>query len=150
MVATDTPQTQTGGELDRFTIFAFLWAVATLFHQFSFKSWISHSELLGWLLTSAALLLTFCPRSILIWAMMLVLSILYTLQRSPFVANHILFECFVNVTMLLVLAHTIMHRWSTSQPKTLVQFSRELRNQSVRHELFEGFAAPIRIELLVL
>src|SRR5215467_2545725 len=116
IAATDTPQTQTGGELDRFTIFAFLWAVATLFHQFTFRSWISHSQLLGWLLTSAALLLAFSPRSILIWAMMLVLSILYTLQRSPFVANHILFECFVNVTMLLGLAHTIMHRWSTSQP----------------------------------
>jgi len=52
--------------------------------------------------------------------------------------------------MLLGLAHTIMHRWLTSQPETWVQFSRELRKQSVRHELFERFAAPIRVELLVL
>jgi hypothetical protein len=99
---------QIGKELDGLTVFAFLWAVATLFHQVSFKTWISQHEPLGWLLTAAAFLLTLRPRSILILAMMLVLSILYTLQRSPFVPNHILFECLVNVTMLLALAHTMI------------------------------------------
>jgi hypothetical protein len=106
--------------------------VATLFHQFSFKSWMGQHEFLGWLVTAAAFVLTLCPRSVLIWAMMLVLSILYTLQRLPFVPNHIFFECLVNVTVLLGLAHTMIHRRLTGEPGTAIQFSHGLQSKSAR------------------
>jgi hypothetical protein len=148
--ATQDQQGQTGKELDRLTVFAFLWAVATLFHQFSFKSWMGQHESLGWLVTTAAFVLTLRPRSILIWAMMLALSILYTLQRFPFVPNHILFESLVNVTVLLGLAHTMIHRRLIGEPGTKIQFSHGLQSKSARDDLFEGFAPAVRIELLLL
>lgn len=149
LTTTQDQQRQIGKELDGLAVFAFLWAVVTLFHQVSFKTWISQHEPLGWLLTAAAFLLTLRPRSILILAMMLVLSILYTLQRSPFVPNHILFECLVNVTMLLALAHTMI-QGLTGETAIKIQFNHGLQNKSARDDLFETFAPAVRIELLVL
>lgn len=124
---------------DRLSVFALLWAVATLIHQASFTGWISEDRPLGWLLTGLAAGVIIWPRSIPLFATMVAMSAAYTLQRLPNIPNHILFELFVNLTILCGMALG----WLEARRQGLKPVER-------RQRVYSSFASTVRIEVLLL
>ena len=126
-------------DLDRLSAFTLLWAVATLIHQASFTGWISLNRPLGWGLTALASMAVIWPRSIALFTAMVGVSALYTMQRLPNVPNHILFELFVSLTILLGVALG----WLDLR-------RRQIEPAKARDHIYSSFAATVRIELLLL
>lgn len=94
-----TPAAGSGDEF--FPTFAFIWGVSTLIHQISLLFWLGTWQ--GWLLTFAAMLVVLEPRCALRFGSMVALSLLNLWEKLPFVPNHILFEGFLNLTILIAL-----------------------------------------------
>lgn len=125
--------------VDRLSAFALLWAVATLIHQASFTGWISEDRLLGWLLTGLAALVVVWPRSISLFATMVAISAVYTISRLPGIPNHILFELFVNLTILFGIGLG-----------SVEARRRGLKLEDARKRVYSSFASTVRIEVLLL
>ena len=85
---------------DRLTVFTFLWACQAMVHQEFYSGWIDEGNVLGWLLTIAALAVLLKPRSLILFSAMLTTSVVYNFLKWPFVVNHILMETVINLTVL--------------------------------------------------
>ena len=125
--------------VDRLSGFALLWAMATLIHQASFTGWISERWPLGWALTGLATLVVIWPRSISLFATMVAISAMYTTQRLPSIPNHILFELFVNLTILGGLGLG----WLEARRQGL-------QGKEARERIYSAFASTVRFEVLLL
>ncbi len=114
-----------------FSIFAFLWATATLFHLAAYPE-----RLIGigkLLLALAAIGVLLKPVSIGRFGIFTVVQIITVINDLPSaVSNHWLFTFFVNLTILTVLLRSV---W--------------LKKVSIP-ELFPAFAPAVRIQLIVL
>ncbi|MGB0760055.1 MAG: hypothetical protein ACPGPS_10965 [Rubripirellula sp.] len=86
--------------VDRLFIFTFLWACQALVHQEFYSKWLGEGNVLGWILTAAALAALNSPRSLLLLVVMLASSIAYNVVKWPFVVNHILVETVINFIIL--------------------------------------------------
>ena len=125
--------------VDRLSAFALLWAVATLIHQASFTGWISESRPTGWLVSGLAGVVIVWPQSISLFATLASVSAIYTMQRLPGIPNHILFELFVNLTIVCGIAIG----WLGSR-------RRNLDRPESRDFIFDSFASAVRFEVLLL
>jgi hypothetical protein len=116
----------------QFTIFAMLWAIATLFHMA--HSSLFDSQLDYALLTVAAFAVIFRP-GIFTFILLITLQVFDALFRMPFTTNHWIFTAFVNLSILYSILFIM------------------LRSRSFRingGSLLKVVAPVLRIELLVL
>ncbi|MBA2671697.1 MAG: HTTM domain-containing protein [Gemmatimonadetes bacterium] len=133
---------QHGADPDRaasraLTIFAALWAIATIFHQIAYPE--RHVDIFQYALTLAALWLLLRPSSLLRLGALVVAQLVQVAYYTPnFVSNHWLFTAFVNITILLAFAHLFL----TSLRGGVAGVDRA--------ELFRTFAPAVRIEVLIL
>ena len=115
MIATEMDNNKVGndnsGKLSRLTVFTFLWACQALTHQEFFRQWLFEGRLLGWILTTSIAATLLFPRSLWPLSVFLFSSILHNFTRWPFVANHILLESLVHITILIsILLAFLEHR----------------------------------------
>lgn len=134
--------------LERLTVFVFLWAAQALVHQEFFQIWHEDGMWSGWLLTGLAFAVLLRPTAIALFAAMLATSVVYNVARWPMVANHILVESLLNVTMLAALAWTLFARRDRSAP-TAAQDAAGweqlgLRSREDREAFFQLFAPVLR------
>ena len=115
------------------TFFCFLWGATELFHLFSFRVWARGD--VGPLLLLAAIALLLRPSSLFRFSLMAGLDVLHVAARSPMTANHIFFNGLVNLTIFLAVVQAFLRRGGQGID---------------RAALFREFAAPVRVELLVL
>ena len=122
------------------TVFAFLWACQALVHQDFFSQWLADSNPLGWLVTLFGLATILWPRRVMLFALMLVSSVAYNVEKWPFVVNHILVESLINLTILAAMAAVLLRGGPAE--------GRAVRR---RHGLVvDRFAPVVRIMLVVL
>ena len=115
-----------------FTIFAFLWAAAVLFHQAQYNHWAGGP--IEMLESCLAVVLLFRPASLRVFLTLTAFQLAQITKMMPFVPNHGLFVWIVIATIWL------------SAVCLLVAPSGRLR----RATLFRTFAPIIRLELFVL
>ncbi len=132
----ETRRQEAGDDLagKAFPIFAFLWAIATLFHQLAFPA--RHTGFFFYALTMAALVVLMRPSSVprfIALALAQVAQVLYYLPED--ITNHWIFTFFINLTVLLAFA-VLAVRYRTPMV--------------ARGELFRTFAPAARVELLIL
>ncbi|MDB4670830.1 hypothetical protein OAF34_01735 [Pirellulaceae bacterium] len=96
--------------IDPLTVFTFLWACQALVHQEFYNGWIGEGNPWGWGLTGVALATLFFPRSIVLFSMMLLTSIIYNVLQWPFVVNHILVETLFNAVLLTAVGWSMLQR----------------------------------------
>lgn len=118
---------------DSLRIFAFLWAVATLFHQASYKLWaLTPPDLL---LSVAALFAVLRPGSLARFTFFLLAQLWAIYEKLPEVANHWLLTGFMNLSMLVALG---------------VGLLRARGGRIDRARLYQDFAPALRLELVIL
>lgn len=131
--------------IDRLAVFAFMWAIATLFHQFVYLSaWVIHRNPLGILLTLSAGTVLLRPRSVGLFLVMLTLSIGYWFQKMPFLSNHLLFQIMIDLFILVSMGWALLRearRGTARRPAT---------DAALREELFDAFAPVARAGLIIL
>jgi hypothetical protein len=99
-IALRAPQASGAAEPDALTPFCFMWAATHLLDLFCFPEWMEEPTGVALFLSATAVLLRPCAfRRVLL---MCVSSLVYLYVRSPITPNHILFEGFVNLTLLVV------------------------------------------------
>ena len=119
---------------DRLTVFTFLWACQALVHQEFFSGWLYEAPLLGWILTILVLTTMLFPSSLLLFSAMLASSVLFNVVANwPFVANHILLESIVNVTILGAIATTMVQEYRINSEKDI----------GIRNHIFDRFAPVV-------
>jgi hypothetical protein len=111
------------------TLFAVLWACATLFHLASYRLW-AHSGIEVALALSAFWLLL-SPNSLWRLVVLAVLQLIAVWDVLPRIANHWLVTGFINLTLLVAIASVALKRQPLSG-------------------FFEKFAPAARVQLLIL
>lgn len=133
------PRTVVSKSPQRLTVFAFLWACQALVHQDFYSDWQLEHLPAGWILTAFILATLIRPSSIWLFSGMLISSVVYNVLKWPFVANHILVESLINVTILAAIAGELMaskgQRW-------------EIGRKS-RESIYDRFA-PVVMTILIL
>jgi len=107
------------------TVFAIVWATATLVHLLSFHFWAMSWQ--GWVLILCVAQVLMRPNSLIRFVAMVTASLANLYYALPFVPNHILFEGMINVTILLGVGGSVLkHRrelavaWSETANKRSV------------------------------
>ena len=129
---------------DRFYLFSFAWAVATVLHTSSFLRRLNWQHPSAVALTLMAALVLLRPQSIWLFLLLLCFSIGNTLEWLPYAPNHITLELLLNAGILLALT------WRISRYYNAGSTVRSLRNPAIREELFASFAPFARVSLLLL
>lgn len=124
----------------RLTVFSFLWACQALVHQEFYSGWLHQNDPRGWTLTVFAVAVLLFPRSLWLFAGMLISSVVYNVVKWPFVVNHILLESVVNFTILLAMSVGLVGRRSGVR----------ITSVQGREELFDRFAPVVRLMLIVM
>jgi hypothetical protein len=131
-------------KLDRLSIFSFMWAVATLFHQMVYlRRWVSH-DVVSWLLFLSAVAILWKTRSIGLLLFMLTVSAAVGLGKMPFIDNHIFFQLCADLILLLSIAWQLILQMRKGN--LLQSFS----GQKFREEIFDSFAPSARTALIIL
>src|SRR3989304_6005050 len=89
-----------------FSIFAFLWAAATVFHMAKWSYWLASYN--DFVLSIASFLVILKPSSLLRFSILIILQIWESVEQMPWISNHWLFTTLVNITILLSLGHIIL------------------------------------------
>lgn len=122
----------------RLTVFTFIWAGQALVHQDFFREWFEQGSVFGWLATLLAVATLLYPRSLLLFSGFLTSNLIYNFGRWPFVANHILLEFLVELTILSAIVFT-MYRERQSVGTESVR---------IRDEIYDRFA-PVLVAMMV-
>src|SRR5688572_30693756 len=131
------------GKLDRLTIFSFMAAVATLFHQFN-ESWLPGNFVLDALLTLAALALLFRPGSVILLIILTTLSVSNGFAHIPYIHNHMFFQTIIDLLVMLSVSYVLLLQYKKGK------LSDSLSNEVVRDEMFDAFAPVARMGLIIL
>ncbi len=133
-------------KFDRLSITSFMWAVTVLVHPWPFYRRIILGEegLTIILLIIAALAVLIRPKSVFLFLLMLVLSIMYTVQKMPFISNHIMFEMLVQVFIVtgIILSLYKIYRHNGTL--------RVLNEHALRDHIFDSFAPVVRVCVVIL
>lgn len=127
--------------LDRLGIFALLWAIGLVTHQFTFGFWVwavNDISVLGWVVVLAALLVICYPKSTLLFITTVTLSLSYFYWQMPHLPNHIFYEWLTNFGLFLVFL-TILFKSGL-----------KLSNSDFRDNILKTFAPVARFSLLAL
>ncbi|MFT2008027.1 HTTM domain-containing protein [Pontibacter sp. 13R65] len=138
------PLKTTYAPLDQLAVFCLLWGMANLFHLLSFPYVVSLSDPFSWLVGVFALLLVLRPQSLVLLFLMLCFSLTRTFRWMPDTPNHILFEFVLNSTILLVILYACFSSFNKNRKIP------DLDDPALRAQIFNAFAAPARISLLLL
>ncbi len=95
---------------DILTAFSFIWASQELAQQASIPGWVAEGNLLGWCVTIFATLVLFFPRSLHLFFIMVFSSIVYNVDKLPYVSNHILLETLINITIFLAILSAYFYK----------------------------------------
>ncbi|WP_276368835.1 hypothetical protein [Chryseolinea sp. H1M3-3] len=125
---------KTSQESPGFTLFAFTWAVAGLFHQLSFESWRWY-DIKGIVLTGVILLVLLKPSSWKRFAFYLIVDWIVVAWTFPYHPNHIVFSWIVNSTLLTALFIAVL---------------RDRSELNLGSRWYSIFAPWLRIELCLL
>ncbi len=87
---------------ESFTVFAFIWGVTEGLHLVTFGAWVDKP--VGIALAASVFWLLLRPSSLGRFALVNGLDFAYIFTIAPMTANHILFNAFVNLAMLLIIA----------------------------------------------
>ncbi|MCZ6525384.1 MAG: hypothetical protein O6928_02310 [Gammaproteobacteria bacterium] len=124
---------------NRLTIFTFIWACQAIVHQVFYARWLYEGNPFGWILTGFIVASLLFPRSMGLFSLMLISSIVYNIGNWPFVVNHILLESVINLTILGAIATTIFKR--RQAPKT---------DAEMRDCIFERFAPVVGAMMILM
>ena len=127
------PRNERDEASNTFVVFAFLWVVATFFHQATYNQWVTSPK--GAAVLAAAVFFLLRPVSVGRFALFLALDAYHVASLTPYTPNHILLTALINVTILAAMA------WS---------YVRAGRRPVSGGEVLEAFAPAVRIELLML
>ncbi len=127
---------KTGQQSAGFTVFAFTWAMAGLFHQLSFTDWRWY-DIKGIALSCAILWVLFKPSSWQRFAVFLVVDWVSVAWAFPIHPNHIVFSWIVNGTLLAALV-------------MVVAKSKDTPGTNLASRWYAAFAPWVRIELCML
>jgi len=123
---------------DRLTIFAWLMAFANLAHQTTYYLWLSDDDPMGAAVLVAAIALLLRPGSLPLFLLLAVSRLAFCAYHLPFLHNHILIEGFAFAGILAGLVPELARRGRLSG------YSRQ-----EREELFDSFAATVRVVVLL-
>ena len=93
---------------------------------------------MGWVLAGFIVLTIMFPASIGLFSLMLISSVIYNIGLWPYVANHIVLESIINLTILFAIGYTFL------QCRT-----RPMSDNEVRDNIFDKFA-PVVLMLVIL
>lgn len=96
----------------KFKVFSIIWTISTLFHQLTFIDWVRHS-FLGWIVSLSCVLYLFFPWRYYFFVLALVGNVVVVYTRLPFVANHMVFEFLLNVTLSVA----VIYYWIRTKSK---------------------------------
>jgi hypothetical protein len=119
-----------------FSLFAFTWAIAGVFHQLSFEGW-RWDDIKGLLLSAALLWVLAKPSSWKRFAIYLVVDWISVAWTFPIHANHVVFSWIVNGTLL---ASLVLVGWQ----------SKGFAGNDIAERWISAFAPWVRIELCIL
>jgi len=125
---------KTGQKSAGFELFAFTWAMACLFHQFSFADWRWYDK--GILLTAAVLSVLYKP-SWQRFAVLIIVDWLSVAWEFPLHPNHIVFSWVVNATLITSLLIVAYKNKGISDP-------------DMASNWYAVFAPWLRVELCIL
>jgi hypothetical protein len=131
-------------EPDRLTWFAFLLGWQALVNQGVFGVGHLVTNPVWWVTNICIVLLILRPSSLALLTAALTLNVVSSWIDLPYLANHILFEDVVNLTVLGAIA-VVWVRHRRGQPGQQAFNSRDRRA-----EIFELFAPPVRISVILL
>jgi hypothetical protein len=137
--ATSTDEYENTESVNRLTVFTFLWACQAMVHQNFFAQWLYDGNPLGWILTATIAATVLFPGSLLLFSLFLSSSIVYNIGNWPFVANHILLESLINLTILIAIAWTV----TDSRKENLA--ARELQEK-----IFDRFAPVVGVMVILM
>src|SRR5215213_806558 len=102
------------GKLDRLTIYSFMLAVATIFHQICIP-WSQGYFIPDTLLTLAALALLFRPGSVILLIILTTLSVTNAYQHLPHTHNHIFFQTIIDLLLLLSISYVLLLQYKKAK-----------------------------------
>ncbi len=137
------PTATSKSRVDRLSIFTFLWACQALVHQEFYSSWLAEGNVLGWILTFAAMATMLMPRSLSLFVLMLIASVTYNVVKWPFVVNHILVETLINLTILTAII------WTFSSSKKDGAFPLILK-ETLREQIYDRFAPVLKAMMVIM
>jgi len=126
-----TPDAAGSEKPHRLTIFTFFWACQAAVHMefFHRKQWLTDDNPVGWILCGFIVLTMMFPGSIALFSLMLISSVVFNIGLWPYVANHIIVESIINMTMLLGIAYTLYQ-----------SRKRSMSGVEIRDAIFDKFA----------
>lgn len=131
------------GKSDRLTVFSFMLAVATIFHQLC-NAWLPGNYAIDALLTLAALALLFRPGSVILLIVLTTLSVSNGFAHIPDIHNHMAFQTIIDLLIMLSVTYVLLRHY------TKVKLAGSLSNEAIRDEMFEAFAPVARIGVIIL
>lgn len=135
--------------IHRLTVFTFLWACQALVHQEFFWKWIQNGAVLGYVLTAAALVLLFNPRSVALLGVMSLISFLYNVSRWPKMANHIFAEGLINFVILSAVIWTLVQNRRQIGKPGWSWYTLGVSDRESTNALLERFAPVMRVSLII-
>lgn len=124
----------------RLSVFAFIWACQALVHQTFYADWAVEASLWGWLVTTFAIATLLFPSSLTAFVALLSSSIAHSIDRWPFVVNHILLDVVIESTILIAILGALLSRNRRSP----------VLDNDARNQLFDRFAPVVGVMLVVL
>ena len=129
-------------KLDRLTIYSFMLAVATIFHQLCF--WSQGNLILDTLLFLFALALLFRPGSVILLIILTTLRVINGYLLIPFINNHMFFQTIIDLLVMLSVVYVLLLHYKKGT------LAKSLSNEVVRDEMFDAFAPVARMALIIL
>jgi len=134
--------------IDRLAVFGALWAIAMLVHLASFTWWYEVPDALRGSLVATSTAILLFPRFVPLLGLLSALAMINVVRLAPYHPNHILYELFVNGAIFTAIAISLVRRrWPLRGFPAAGGLTTDAR---AREALFETFAAPARVTLLVL
>lgn len=123
----------------RLTLLALLFAWENMLHQLSFPLWVVEVRPLGWSLFVVSAMLAVLPSSMVLFALLIALRVIYTIDWTPMIRGHLFFAGLVSLGVAIALVSSSFER-------------RKLRGFTAdeREELFDRMAPFLRWSSLVI
>jgi hypothetical protein len=103
------------------------------------RQWLTDDNPMGWILAGFIVLTMMFPASIALFSMMLLSSIAFNVGLWPYVANHIVLESIINLTMLSAIAYALYQSRAGS-----------MSSSEIRDAIFDKFAPVLLLFVIAM